>query len=192
MNKTPHIRIHPTAEVSSTAKIGSGVSIWNQCQVRENVRIGQNCILGKDVYVDFDVVIGNNVKIQNGAMLYHGLTVEDGVFIGPGAIFTNDKQPRAINSDGTLKSDADWEVGPVRICYGASIGAGAIVLPKVTVGRFALVGAGAVVTRNVPDHALVLGNPAKQVGYVCKCATKLIAEKAGNYICPNCHERYQF
>lgn len=192
MTNRLNVRIHPTAEVSDLAVIGSGTSIWNQCQVRENAIIGKNCILGKDTYVDFGVQIGDNVKIQNGALLYHGVTIETGVFIGPGAIFTNDKQPRAINPDGTLKADADWQVGPITISYGASIGAGAIILPGVTVGKFALVGAGAVVTKNVPDHALVLGNPARQIGYVCKCAAKLQQQDNNSYLCPNCGEQYTF
>lgn len=190
-NHRPDVRIHPTAEVSSSAQIGAGTSIWNQCQVRENTRIGQNCILGKDVYIDFDVTIGNNVKVQNGSLLYHGLTIESGVFVGPGVIFTNDKRPRAINPDGSLKSDDDWDVGIIKICTGASIGAGAIILPDVTVGEFALVGAGAVVTKTVPAHGLVLGNPARLVGYACRCAGKLVKQK-DTYVCPICNEHYTF
>ncbi len=189
---TPAVRIHPTAEVHPSAQIGAGTSIWNQCQVREGVRIGRNCILGKDVYVDFGVTLGDNVKVQNGALLYHGLTVEGGVFIGPGAICTNDRLPRAINADGSPKTDADWVVGPITLRYGASIGAGAVILPGVTVGRFALVGAGAVVTRDVPDHALVVGNPARQVGYVCHCATKLVPAEGGGSVCPACGDRFEF
>ena len=190
MTERNNVRIHPTAEVAESAAIGPGTSIWNQCQVRENVAIGRNCILGKDVYVDFGVHIGDNVKIQNGALLYHGVTIESGVFVGPGAIFTNDKQPRAINPNGSLKADADWQIGPITISYGASIGAGAIVLPDITIGRFALIGAGAVVTKDVPAHALVLGNPARQIGYVCKCAAKLTRQDNGSYTCPVCGEHY--
>ncbi len=186
------VRIHPTAQVSERARIGDNTSIWNQAQVREDVSIGKNCILGKDVYVDFGVQIGDNVKIQNGAYLYHGTTLEAGVFVGPGVIFTNDRRPRAINPDGSLKGSDDWSVGETRVRYGASIGAGAVILPDVTVGRFALVGAGAVVTRDVPDHALVVGNPARQIGYVCKCASRLIQESQENYRCPNCGERFHF
>lgn len=189
---TPAFTVHPTANVSKDAFIGDGTRIWNQAQVRENVHIGRNCIIGKDVYIDFSVEIGDNVKIQNGALVYHGIIIESGVFVGPGAIFTNDKRPRAINPDGTLKGNDDWEVGETRIRYGASIGAGAVILPSITVGSFALVAAGAVVTRNVPDHALVVGNPARQVGYVCKCATKLIEEGGGRYHCPTCKETYTF
>ena len=186
------ITIHPTANVSDGATIGAGTRIWNQAQVRENARIGRDCIIGKDAYIDFGVEIGDNVKIQNGALVYHGVTVESGVFIGPGAIFTNDKKPRAINPDGTLKGNDDWEVGEIYVRYGASVGAGAIILPGVTIGRFALVAAGAVVTHDVADHALVFGNPARQAGYVCRCATKLIEEAPGQYRCPACNDRYTF
>jgi UDP-2-acetamido-3-amino-2,3-dideoxy-glucuronate N-acetyltransferase len=186
-------KIHPSAAVSDQARIGPKTLIWNQCQVREDAIIGQNCILGKDVYVDFGVQIGDNVKIQNGSYIYHGTTLEGGVFVGPGVIFTNDKKPRAINPDGSLKGDDNWEVGETRVLYGASVGAGAIILPGLIIGRFALIGAGAVVTRDVPDHALVIGNPARQVGFVCKCATKLVmAGETGAYNCPICGERYQF
>ena len=192
MKDRKDVRIHTTAEVSDLAEIGSGTSIWHQAQVRERVKIGQNCILGKGVYVDFDVEIGENVKIQNGVFVYHGTTIGSGVFVGPGVIFTNDKKPRAINPDGSLKSADDWEVGPIRVRYGASIGAGSIILPDVTIGSFSLVGAGAVVTRDVPDHALVIGNPARRVGYVCKCGTKLVEERQGIYHCPHCSEQYAF
>jgi UDP-2-acetamido-3-amino-2,3-dideoxy-glucuronate N-acetyltransferase len=183
--------VHPTAEVSLSAEIGPGTRIWHQAQVRERVRIGANCIVGKGVYIDFDVRVGDNVKIQNGAFLYHGLTVEDGVFIGPGACFTNDKRPRAINPDGTLKGDADWEVGRTLIRYGAAIGAGSILLPGITVGRFAMVAAGAVVSRDVPDHGLVAGSPARLVGFVCACGDKLPGTAAADVACARCARPYR-
>ena len=185
-----HVRIHATAEVHPSVIIGKGSSIWNHCQVREGAQLGENCILGKDVYVDFGVKVGDNVKVQNGAMLYHGLTIESGVFIGPGVIFTNDKRPRAINPDGSLKTDADWEVGQTRVHYGAAIGAGAIILPGLVVGEFAMVGAGALVTRDIPAHGLVLGNPARLVGYVCKCGEKLKKLAGGEYHCSLCNINY--
>jgi acetyltransferase-like isoleucine patch superfamily enzyme len=189
---TQAFTIHPTANVSKDATIGAGTRIWNQAQVRENVYIGSDCIIGKDVYIDFSVEIGDNVKIQNGSLIYHGITIESGVFVGPGVIFTNDKRPRAINPDGTLKGNDDWDVGVTRVCYGASIGAGAIILPNVTIGSFALVAAGAVVTRDVPPHALVVGNPARQAGYVCKCASKLMEDGNDKFHCPECNESYIF
>ena len=189
------VTIHPSADVSPQATIGEGTKIWHQAQVRERARLGKNCIIGKGAYIDFDVVVGDNVKMQNGVFAYHGATIEDGVFLGPGVILTNDKIPRAINPDGSLKSDADWEVGPIRIEYGASIGAGSIILPNVTVGRFALVGAGSIVTRDVPDHALVWGAPARQVGYVCRCGRKLDERDEGGrrvWVCPKDGERFTF
>ncbi|HYP19242.1 MAG TPA: acyltransferase [Chloroflexia bacterium] len=162
------VYIHPTADVSPRATLGAGTRIWHEAQVREGAVLGRNCILGKGVYVDFGVRIGDNVKVQNRASIYHGVTLEDGVFVGPHVIFTNDKLPRAINPDGSLKSDADWEVGQVLVKEGASLGAGAIIVAGVSIGRFALVGAGSVVTRDVPDFGLVYGNPARLAGYVCE------------------------
>jgi acetyltransferase-like isoleucine patch superfamily enzyme len=148
--------------------------------------------VGKGAYIDLDVTLGDNVKVQNGVYVYHGVTVEDGVFLGPGVILTNDKLPRAINPDGSLKSDADWEVSPTLIKRGASIGAGAVVLPGVTVGEFAMVGAGAVVTRDVPAHVLVYGNPARSQGYVCCCGQPLRVQDGGQWKCEVCDELYTF
>jgi UDP-2-acetamido-3-amino-2,3-dideoxy-glucuronate N-acetyltransferase len=169
------IRVHPTADVSSEAQIGEGSSIWHHVQVREGARIGQNCILGKGVYVDFGVKIGNNVKVQNYVSIYHGVEIEDGVFVGPHVCFTNDNLPRAVKPDGSLKSGDDWEVGRILIKRGAALGANATILPRVTVGEWALVGAGAVVTKDVPPYGLALGNPARLVGFVCPCGARLEA-----------------
>jgi UDP-2-acetamido-3-amino-2,3-dideoxy-glucuronate N-acetyltransferase len=190
MSEAHNITIHPTAEVSKQAVIGAKTRIWHQAQVREGARIGENCIIGKGAYIDFDVQIGGNVKIQNYASLYHGTTVEDGVFIGPYACLTNDKLPRAITPDGKLKSDAEWEVGKIQVKYGAAIGARAVVLPDITIGRFALIGAGAVVTKDVPDYGLVVGNPARLVGYVCKCGRRLKNDQAEKWHCDACQEVY--
>lgn len=188
----PGAVIHPTADVSLRAQIGAGTRVWHQAQVREGARIGRDCILGKGVYVDFDVQVGDNCKIQNGAFLYHGTTVEDGVFLGPGVILTNDRLPRAITPSGALKGDADWPVGRIVIRYGAALGAGAIVLPGVTVGRWALVGAGAVVTHDVPDHGIVTGNPARLAGYACRCGTRMLADsERGGLRCPACGWSYR-
>jgi acetyltransferase-like isoleucine patch superfamily enzyme len=189
MNEASSVRIHPTADVSAEAIIGPGTSIWNHSQVRERARIGSDCVIGKNVYVDFDVVVGDRVKIQNNASLYHGLTVEDGVFIGPHVCFTNDRLPRAVNSDGSAKTDADWEVGLIRVRAGAALGAASVVLPGVTIGRWALVGAGSVVTRDVADYALVLGNPARRIGSACPCGESLPDGPDGtpfNGPCPRC------
>ncbi|MBX0328827.1 N-acetyltransferase [Oscillochloris sp. ZM17-4] len=158
--------IHSTADVSPQAEIGDGTRVWANVQIRERAKLGRNCIVGRNSYIEFDVSVGDNVKIQNNASLYVGLTVEDGVFIGPHVIFTNDKLPRAINPDGSLKSAADWHVGETLVQYGAAIGAGAVIVTGVTIGRWAMVGSGSVVTKDVPDHALVVGNPARVIGYV--------------------------
>ena len=158
--------IHPTADASPHAEIGQGTRIWSHVQIRERARVGCNCIIGRNVYIECDVEIGKNVKIQNNASLYSGLTVDDGVFIGPHVIFTNDRIPRAIRPDGVLKTADDWHISQTHVCYGAAIGAGAIIIAGVTIGCWALVGAGAVVTHNVPDYALVFGNPARIIGYV--------------------------
>lgn len=167
--------IHPSAVVSDDAQIGAGTKIWMNVQVREDARIGRNCIIGRNAYIENGVTLGDNCKVQNNALLYHRATLGDGVFIGPGAILTNDKLPRAVNPDGSLKDASDWRAGEIRIGQGASVGAGAIVLTDVTIGAWAMVGAGALVTRNVPAHALVLGVPARHAGYVCMCGERLRA-----------------
>tara|TARA_Y100000310_G_scaffold274378_1_gene290357 strand:- start:3302 stop:3808 length:507 start_codon:yes stop_codon:yes gene_type:complete len=159
--------------VSKDAKIGKNTKIWHFTQVRENVVVGENCILGKNVYIDHDVKIGNNVKIQNNCSIYHGSEIEDGVFIGPNVCLTNDKTPRAINEDGTLKDNKDWTVDKIKVKKGASIGAGSVLLPGIVIGEFAMIGSGSVVTKDVPDFGLVYGNPAKLEGYVDKNGKKV-------------------
>ncbi len=167
-------RIHASADLEDGVSVGPGTSIWHRAQVRTGARIGAECVVGRDVFIDEGVVIGDRVKIQNGALVYHGVTVEDGVFIGPGAILTNDRFPRAITATGDLARADDWQVSPIVLRYGCSIGAGAVVVAGVEVGRFATVGAGAVVTRTVTDHALVAGNPARRMGWVCACGARLL------------------
>ena len=169
--------VHETADVSEKAVIGRGTKIWNGSQIREGAKIGENCIISKNVYIDHDVIIGNNVKIQNNVSLFFKSVLEDGVFIGPHVCFTNDKIPRAINNDGSLKRNEDWTPETIFIKNGASVGANATLLSGITIGKWALVGAGAVVTKDVPDHGLVVGNPARLVRYVCKCGKKFEGEK---------------
>lgn len=162
-----NVYIHPTAEVSAEATIGDGCKIWNQAQVREGVHLGENCIVSKNVYLDAGVQIGSGVKMQNNVNVYHGVTIEDDVFLGPSMTFTNDRFPRAFQSDFT--------VVPTLVKRGASIGANATIRCGVVIGEYAMVACGSVVTKDVPPHALVAGNPAKQIGWVCVCGNRLDA-----------------
>ncbi|MEM4830176.1 MAG: acyltransferase [Zestosphaera sp.] len=157
--------VHPTAIIEEDVEIGEGTRIWHFVHVRKGSRIGRNCNIGKDVYIDAGVKIGNNVKIQNFVSVYRGVTLEDDVFVGPHATFTNDIYPRSFN--------VEWEVIPTIVRRGASIGANATIICGVTIGEYAMVGAGAVVTKDVPPHGLVLGNPARLVGFVCFCGKPL-------------------
>lgn len=168
------IRIHASAEVSDEARIGEGTCIWHQSQVREGAEIGQNCNIGKGVYVDAGVHIGDNVKIQNYVSVFHGVTIEDGVFIGPHVCFTNDMRPRAINPDGSLKAADDWTLSETFIKHGAALGANATIRCGVTIGEWAMIGSGSVITKNVPAFGLAAGNPARLIGFVCPCGEKLI------------------
>src|SRR5438094_2368385 len=154
------VHIHPTADVADTAEIGPETRIWHQAQVRERARIGAQCILGKGSYVDFEVRIGDQCKLQNGVFVFHGFNLEDGVFLGPGVMLLNDKNPRAINPDGSPKAETDWVASRGTVRYGAAVGGGAVVLPGVDIGRMGIVGSGAVVTKDVPERAIVYGNPA--------------------------------
>jgi len=182
--------IHPTADVSPNAKIGAGSRIWNNVQVREGVTIGEECIIGKDTYVDKDVIVGNRVKVQNGAQLYRPLAIEDGVFIGPHAVFTNDRVPRAVNPEGELKAETDWSQQRTVVHEGASVGAQATVLPGISIGAWSLIAAGSVVTKDVPAHALVAGIPAVRAGWVCRCAARLLEGPAITK-CPECRRTYR-
>ena len=173
-----NIYIHPTAEISDSAVIGDGTKIWNQAQVRNDAVLGENCIISKNVYIDEHVKIGNRVKVQNNVNVYHGVTVEDDVFLGPSMTFTNDMYPRSFN--------ANWKITETLVKRGASIGANAAIRCGVTIGEYATVGTGSVVTKDVPAQSLVVGNPARQIGWVCKCGFKLDADGK----CTECGEKY--
>jgi UDP-2-acetamido-3-amino-2,3-dideoxy-glucuronate N-acetyltransferase len=195
----PTARVHPTVDVEDDVSIGPRTAVWHRAHLRRGVRIGADCIVGRDVYIDEDVVIGHHVKIQNAALVYHGVTVDDGVFIGPNAILTNDRFPRAITLGGDLARPAEWAIGTVHLHRGASVGAGAVVVAGSDVGRFATVGAGAVVTRSVPDHALVAGSPARRIGWVCACGHRLTTrgghpipgDGIGEAMCQACGSIYE-
>ncbi|MDO8676509.1 MAG: acyltransferase [Candidatus Azambacteria bacterium] len=165
--------IHPTAVIEDDVTLGEGTKIWHLSQVRRGSKLGKNCIVGRSVFIDFESKIGDNVKIQNNAILYHETIIEDGVFIGPNVCLTNDRQPRAINPDETLKSADDWEVATTLIQKGAAIGANSVITPGITIGKWVMSGSGSVITKDIPDHALVYGNPARIKGFVCKCGKKL-------------------
>jgi UDP-2-acetamido-3-amino-2,3-dideoxy-glucuronate N-acetyltransferase len=153
--------IHPSAIVEDPSAVGPGTRIWHRAHVRAGSRIGADCTIGFSVYIDTGVEVGDRCKIQNHANLYRGLTLEDEVFVGPAVTFTNDRYPRATS--------IGWEVVPTVVHRGASIGANATVVCGVEIGRWATVGAAAVVTRDVPPHALVLGTPARLMGWMCRC-----------------------
>lgn len=157
--------IHPSAEVHGRAVIGEGTKVWNLVQIREDAVIGEDCILSKDVYIDAGVKIGDRCKIQNGVSVYAGVTLEDDVFLGPYAVLTNDKVPRAFNRD--------WKIVPTLIKEGASIGANATIVCGVTIGEYAMVAAGSVVTKDVEPYSLVVGNPARHRCYVDKDGNKV-------------------
>ncbi|HUV84153.1 MAG TPA: acyltransferase [Methanosarcinales archaeon] len=160
--------IRSNADVSPEAEIGEGTKIWDWAKIRENSVIGKNCIVAKGVYIEDFVHIGDNVKIGNNASIFKGVTIKDGVFIGPHVCFTNDKTPRAINPDGSLQGARDWKVVDTLVENGASIGANSTIVCGVTIGKFAMIGAGSVVTKDVPAYSLVYGNPAKVKGRVDK------------------------
>jgi UDP-2-acetamido-3-amino-2,3-dideoxy-glucuronate N-acetyltransferase len=184
------IKIAHNASVSSGAKISENASIWDFAQVREGAVIGENSIVGSYAYIDASVQIGKNCKIQNRALVYDPAVIHDGVFIGPGAILTNDKNPRSISGSGEVKSAKDWDKVGVEVFQGAAIGSGAICVAPVKIGKWALVGAGAVVTKDVKDYALVMGNPARQVGWVGKSGKQLETVDGQRFICPILGTKY--
>lgn len=179
--------VHPSATVEDGAEIAEGTRVWHQAQVRAGARVGANCILGKGSFVDVDVTIGANCKLQNYAQVFHGTVVEDEVFIGPLAVLTNDRFPRAATPDGGLKGDADWAVEGISVRRGASIGAHAVVLPGVEIGAWAIVGAGAVVVKDVEAHRVVVGNPARPLAWAGRCGHVVDdARWATAQDCPDC------
>ena len=185
------VRVMDSADVAETAVIGDGSSVWHLAQVREDARLGENCVIGRGAYVGTGVTMGDNCKLQNYALVYEPAELEDGVFVGPAAVFTNDHYPRSISPDGSLKRGDDWEAVGVTCRTGASIGARAVCIAPVTIGRWAMVAAGSVVTKDVPDFALVAGVPARRIRWVGRAGVPL--EDAGNgaWTCPHTGERFR-
>jgi acetyltransferase-like isoleucine patch superfamily enzyme len=181
--------IDPTALVSPSARIGDRTRIWGLTQVREGADVGHDCTIGRHVYIGAGVHVGSNVKIQNLAQVYEPAVVHDGVFIGPAVVLTNDEFPRAVTPDGALKDASEWTPVGVTVLEGASVGARAVCVAPVTIGRWAMVGAGATVVRDVPDFALVVGTPARRIGWVGRAGRPLV-EADGAWSCPVTGARY--
>lgn len=172
--------IHPSAIVDADVAIGDATKVWHFCHLLSGTRIGRRCVLGQNVMVGPDVRIGDGCKIQNNVSLYNGVTLEDDVFCGPSCVFTNVLTPRAF----VERKD---EFAPTLVCRGATIGANATILCGNTIGRYAMIGAGAIVTRDVPAHALVVGNPGRRIGWVSRSGERL----DDTLVCPRTKERYR-
>lgn len=182
--------VHETADVDERASLGPGTKVWHLAQIRENAQLGAGCIVGRGAYVGPGVVIGANVKLQNYALVYEPARIEDNVFIGPGAVLTNDLYPRSVDVTGKLKTSEDWNAEGALVREGASLGARAVVLAGRVVGCWALVGAGAVVTHDVLDFELVAGVPARRIGWVGRSGDRLNADTHGRWRCPSTGELY--
>ncbi|MBP0458457.1 acyltransferase [Streptomyces montanisoli] len=181
-----NVRVQPTAQVDKAAVVGDGSSVWDLAQIREDAVLGANCIVGRGAYIGSGVQVGDNVKIQNHALVYEPARLADGVFVGPAAVLTNDLNPRAVDPDGSLKRGSDWEAVGVTLDEGASLGARAVCVAPVRVGRWAMVAAGSVVTKDVRDFALVAGVPARPIGWVGRAGFRLVERdgEPGVWECP--------
>ena len=184
-------QIATSADIDPRASIGDGSFVWHLAQVREYARVGNGSIIGRGAYIGPGVILGRNCKVQNYALVYEPALLEDGVFVGPAVVFTNDAFPRAVNTDGTRKSDDDWVAVGVTVRTGASIGARAVCIAPITIGRWALVAAGAVVTKDVQEYALVAGVPARRIGWVGRLGVPLQDAGNGSFVCTTTGEKYQ-
>lgn len=179
-----------SADVDERAELGPGTCVWHLAQIREYARLGRDCVVGRGAYVGPGVVIGDNVKLQNYALVYEPARLEDGVFIGPAAVLTNDRYPRSVGVNGQLKRSADWDACGVVVHEAASIGARAVLVAGVEIGRWALVAAGAVVTKDVPEFALVAGVPARRIGWVGRAGVRLAPAGVFQWRCPETGELF--
>jgi acetyltransferase-like isoleucine patch superfamily enzyme len=182
--------IQDSADVDARAVVGDGTRIWHLAQVREDAVVGRDCVIGRGAYLGPGVRLGDRCKVQNHALVYEPAEVGDGVFIGPAVVFTNDEYPRAVMPDGKLKTEDDWTMVAVKVGEGAAIGARSVCVAPVAIGRWALVAAGSVVTRDVPDHALVAGVPARRLGWVGRTGKRLTDEGDGRWRCPDTNALY--
>ncbi|GAA3340809.1 acyltransferase [Curtobacterium pusillum] len=183
--------VSPAAVVASSATLAAGVRVWDGSHVEADAVVGPETLVGRGVTIGAGVAVGRRCKIQNAALVYGPAVIGAGVFVGPGAILTNDNVPRAVNPDGTVKGTTDWKPAPVIVEEGASIGAGATCVAPVRIGRWAMVAAGAVVTRDVPDHALVAGVPARRVGWVGRTGARLVRMDGDALTCPDTGDRFR-
>lgn len=181
--------VHPTADLDDDVELGPGTRVWHLAHVREGARVGADCTIGRGAYLGPGVVLGDACKVQNYALVYEPAVLGDGVFIGPAVVFTNDEYPRAANPDGSVKSADDWHAVGVTVDRGASIGARSVCIAPLHIGEWALIAAGAVVTKDVLPHALMVGVPARRIGWVGRAGRPLVAV-AEEWRCPVTGERY--
>ena len=178
------VSVHPSAVVDAGAHLGPGTKVWHFCHVSAGARIGRDCVLGQNVYVASTAVLGDGVRVQNNVSLYDGVVLDDQVFVGPSAVFTNVVRPRA-------EHPRKHAYAPTRVGRGVTIGANATIVCGVTLGAYAFIGAGAVVTRDVPAYAIVVGNPARQRGWACRCGEKLSTKEPTAPRCAACGRSYR-
>lgn len=192
-----NVQVHETAIIEEGVTIGDGTSVWDNVHIRYGTRIGEQCIIGGKSVIAYEVVIGHRVKINSMVYICHGVTIDDGVMISAGTLFTNDRYPRATTKNllHLRPSDPDAHTLTTRVREGATIGAGCIIGPDVEIGRFAMVGMGAVVTRSIPDFHLAVGSPARSIGAVCRCGNTLLKFPAMDVHqqleCGQCSDKYQ-